>query len=125
MRFLPAGLLGIGMLISQLSLAGTPASSPQQLGAVQAAVDFCTKVDSKDVKRIKREARSLLPDMTEARVDAARHHPEFQKAYQTIESVLKGLAKSEAVHLCVAAAQEVKEVNDEGHEHEPKAEHRR
>jgi hypothetical protein len=113
MRFLPAGLLGIGMLISQLSVAGTPPSSPQQLGAVQAAVDFCTKVDSKDVKQIKREAISLLPDMTEARVNAARHDPEFQKAYQTIDSVLKGLAASDAVRLCVAAAREVKGVDRE------------
>jgi hypothetical protein len=120
MRFLSAGLLGIGMLISHLSVAGTPASSPQQLAAVQAAVDFCTKMDSKDAERLERAARSVLPDMTEARVAAARHNPEFQQTYQIIDSVLKGIDPSDAVRLCDAAAHEGKEER-----HEPKKEHRR
>jgi hypothetical protein len=122
MRFLSAGLLCIGMLISQLSVAGTPASSTQQLAAVQAAVDFCTKVDDKDAGRIERAARTVLPDMTAARVAAARKKPEFQPTYQTIESVLKGLVAADAVRLCASAAQEVKE---ERHEHEPNPNHRR
>jgi hypothetical protein len=124
MRLLSAGLLGLGMLLSQLSVAGTPASSTQQLAAVQAAVDFCTKMDSKDAGRIERAARTVLPDMTAARVAAARKKPEFHPTYHTIGSVLEGLVASDAVRLCASAAQEAKEVPDE-HEHEPKPNHRR
>jgi hypothetical protein len=102
MRFLPAGLLGVGVLLSQFAVAGTPASSAQ-LGAVQAAIDFCTKIDSKDVKQIKLQAVSVLPDMTEARVAAARHTTEFKQTYQLIDSVLKALSAADAARLCVAA----------------------
>jgi hypothetical protein len=100
MRFFPAALLSTAALISQLSLAETPASSNEQIGAVQAAVEFCSKVDSKDEEWIERQAKLILPDMTKARVEAARRSPEFQQAYRVIESVLKGLPLPEAVHLC-------------------------
>ena len=106
MRFLTAGLLGVGVLISQVSTAGPPASSLQQIGAVQAAIDFCSRVDSGDSAQIEQAAKILLPDMTAARVAAARHSSEFEQAYKIIDSVLKGLAPSEGVRLCSAAAQE-------------------
>jgi hypothetical protein len=100
MRFFSAALLCTAALISQRSLADTPASSNEQLGAVQAAVDFCSKVDSKDEEWIERQARLILPDMTKARVAAARRTAEFQQAYRLIDSVLKGLLSPDAAHLC-------------------------
>jgi hypothetical protein len=123
MRFVPAALLSVGVLVSQISVAGTPASSLQQLGAVQAAIDFCTKIDSDDVKRLERAALAVLPDMTEARVAAARHSTEFQQAYQIIDSVLKGLATSDGVRLCAAAARE--EPGEPNKDHDPKKDQRR
>jgi hypothetical protein len=113
MRFFPAALLSTAALISQLSLAETPSSSNEQVGAVQAAVEFCSKVDSKDEEWIERQARLILPDMTKARLAAARRTADFQQAYRVIESVLKGLPLPDAVHLCATRI----EVEDRDHDH--------
>jgi hypothetical protein len=122
MRFFSAALLSSAALISQLSLAGTPASSDEQLGAVQAAVDFCSRVVPEDRERIEKQAKLVLPDMTKARVEAARHGAKFQQAYQVIDSVLKGIELPEAARLC-ASAIPVRE--HEPKEHEPKEHERR
>jgi hypothetical protein len=125
LRFLPAALLGAAALMSQLSQAGTP-SSDQELGAVQAVVDFCSKADPKDQERIERQAKLILPDMTKARVAAARHSAKFQQAYQVVDSVLKGIALPEADHLCassVPARETPPNRDDEGKKHEHEHEH--
>jgi hypothetical protein len=102
MRFSSAGFLSVAALMAQLSVAGTPASTPEQLGAVQAAIDFCTKLDANDHNRIERQAKLVLPDMTEERVAKARNKPEFQKACQTIRSVFNEFAVTDATRLCAA-----------------------
>jgi hypothetical protein len=111
--------------MSQLSQAGTP-SSDQELGAVQAAVDFCSKADPKDQERIERQAKLILPDMTKARVAAARHSAKFQQAYQVIDSVLKGIAVPEAARLCASSVpvretpldrDDKRKENEHDHEH--------
>jgi hypothetical protein len=102
MRFLSAGFLSVGVLMAQLSVAGTPASTPEQLGAVQAAIDFCTKLDAGDRTRIERQAKLVLPDMTEARVAKSRNDPAFKKAYQTIQWVFSEMERSDATRLCSA-----------------------
>jgi hypothetical protein len=102
MRFSSAGFLSVAALTTQLSVAGTPASTPEQLGAVQAAIDFCTKLDANDHARIEKQAKLVLPDMTEARVAKARNNPEFKKAYQTIQWVFNEFAVTDAARLCAA-----------------------
>jgi hypothetical protein len=104
MRFLHAGICATVVLTGQFAAAKASASTLEQLGAVQAALDFCSKVDSKDIKEIEKAAKSLLPDMTDARVAADRNKPEFQKAYQSIAAVLKGILPADAERLCAAAA---------------------
>jgi hypothetical protein len=103
MRFFHAGICATAVLICQFAAAEASASILEQIGAVQAALDFCAKVDSKDIKEIEKAAKTLLPDMTDARVAAGRSKPEFQKAYQSIESVLKGILPADAERLCAAA----------------------
>jgi hypothetical protein len=125
MRFLHAGILGVGVLISQLAAAATPASTLQQLGAVQAAIDYCSKADAADIKKIERSARILLPDMSYERISAVKNKPEFKDAYAGTASVLKNLiTPADGLRLCEAVAR------DSNDRHEPKSddskpEHRR
>ena len=125
MRFLHAGSLGVGVLISQLAGAAAPASTLQQLGAVQAAIDYCSKVDSGDIKKIERSARILLPDMSYERVTAVKNKPEFKDAYAGTASVLKNLiTPADGLRLCGAVARESND-RHEPKNNEPKPEHRR
>jgi hypothetical protein len=126
MRFFHAAICATIVLTCQFAAAAASASTLEQIGAIQAALDFCSKADSKDIKEIEKAAKALLPDMTEARVAAGRNKPEFQKAYQSIESVLKGIAPGDAERLCAAA---VHPSSDDRHEPKPagpvQPEHRR
>jgi hypothetical protein len=103
MRFFHAGLCATIVLTCQFAAAQASASTLEQIGAAQAVLAFCSKVDSKDIKGIETAAKTLLPDMTDARVAAGRNKPEFQKAYQSIDSVLKGIVPADAERLCAAA----------------------
>jgi hypothetical protein len=72
------------------------------LGAVQAVVDFCSKIDPKDGKRFEQQGNKVLPPMSEDRIEAARKTGDYKQAYATIQSVLKGLASADASRDCAA-----------------------
>jgi hypothetical protein len=126
MRFFHAGLCAAVVLTGQFAATAASASTLEQIGAAQAVIAFCSKVDSKDSKELEKAAKSLLPDMTDARVAAGRNKPEFQKAYQSIDSVLKAIVPADAERLCAAA---VHPSSDDRHEPKPagpvQPEHRR
>jgi hypothetical protein len=126
MRFFHAATGATIVLTCQFAAAAASASTLEQIGAAQAVIAFCAKVDSKDSKELEKTAKSLLPDMTDARVTAARNKPEFQKAYQSIDSVLKGIVAADAERLCAAA---IHPASDDRHEPKPagpvQPEHRR
>ena len=116
MRFFHAGICATIVLTCQFAAAAASASTLEQIGAAQAVITFCAKVDPKDSKELEKAAKTLLPDMTDARVAAGRDKPEFQKAYQSIESVLKGIVPADAERLCAAAVH----ASSDGR-HEPKS----
>ena len=120
MRFRHTGLWCTAVLISQFALAapplpahrGPPTSRPekarisaataQQIGLVEAVVDFCSKADPKDKGQIERKAKELLPKMSEDTLEAVRHRADYRSAYGFIQNVLQGLSKSDAVRNCAA-----------------------
>jgi len=107
-------------LISQFALAGSPpaASGPllksrptteqvptpvvQEIGLVEGVVDFCTKADPADKAQIERKAKELLPKMSEDKLEAVRRRTEYHAGYGFIQTILKGLTKSDATRNCAA-----------------------
>jgi hypothetical protein len=81
-----------------------------QLAGLQAAIDYCAKVDPQNSSRFEKAVLSMLPDMTASRIAAARRTAQFGQTYAAIGAVLKGLAPSDGVRLCAAA------VRDDDHE---------
>jgi hypothetical protein len=126
MRFFHAAICATIVLTCQFAAAAASASTLEQIGAAQAVIAFCAKADPKDSKALEKTAKTLLPDMTDARVAAARNKPEFQKAYLSIDTVLKGFIAADAERLCAAA---VHPSSDDRHEPKPagpaQPEHRR
>ena len=120
MSFRHVVLLCTAALISQFALATPPppahgapltsrpdkarisAATAQQIGLVEAVVDFCSKADPKDKGQIERKAKELLPKMSEDSLEAVRHRAEYHSAYGLIQNVLQGLSKSDAVRNCAA-----------------------
>jgi hypothetical protein len=74
----------------------------QQIGMVEAVVDFCSKADPADKGRVQRKAKELLPKLSEDRLEAVRHRSDYHSAYEFIHSVLEGLSKADAVRNCAA-----------------------
>ena len=102
MKIRPVVLLCVAALIPQLALSETPPSS-QQRGAVQAVVDFCSRVDPKDEKRFEDQAKVLLRNLKEDHSEVAQRSAEYQQAYRTIESVLNEFPLPDAVRACAAS----------------------
>jgi hypothetical protein len=88
-------------LTPSLVFAGVPQDA-QQLGAVQAVVDFCSRVDPRHDKQFEQQARRALPNIRDDDLDRARHNPAYQQTYQIVASVLKGLSLQDAARDCAA-----------------------
>jgi len=84
----------------QLALAG---SSKEDLGALQAVHDFCTKLDPSHAKEYERQADALFAGLTAKRVSVIRGSSQYKSAYEALTSVLPELPKDAAtVEACTA-----------------------
>jgi hypothetical protein len=104
MRFRHTALLCAAALIPALASAG-PASNAAEFGAVEAVVDFCSRVDPSLEKQFQRQAKLTLPKMTDDGLEDVRHTSQYRQAYQLVESVLKQLSLTDAARDCAALIQ--------------------
>ena len=120
MSFRHTVLLCAAALISQFALAATPpaAHGPpsmsrpttnqvptpvvQQVGLVEAVVDFCSKADPADKKLFERKGKQMLPKLSEDSLEKIRRRAEYRTAYQFLQSVLQSLSKADAKRNCLA-----------------------
>jgi hypothetical protein len=120
MRFRHAAFICATALISQFALAAPPQTAHgaplashshpekiptpivQEMGVVEAVVEFCSKVEPKDKEQLERKARELLPKMSEDAREAARHTSEYHTAFGLVQSILQGLSKPDAERNCLA-----------------------
>lgn len=107
-------------LISQFALAAPPQTAHgapmashshpekiptpivQEIGVVDAVVEFCSKVEPKDKEQLERKAKEILPKMSEEAREAARHTGEYHTAHGLAQSILEGLSKPDAERNCLA-----------------------
>jgi hypothetical protein len=86
--------------IPQLALAGT---SNEDLGALQAVHDFCTKIDPSHAKAYERQADALFAGLTPRQVSEIRGSSPYKSAYEALTGVLPELPKDAAtVKACSA-----------------------
>jgi hypothetical protein len=71
-----------------------------QLGAEQAVLDFCSRIDSGDEKQIDAEAKLLFAGIREDGLEKARRSTQYKNAYTTITSVVGEIPLPEAVQGC-------------------------
>ena len=84
----------------QLALAGT---SNEDLGALQAVHDFCTKIDPSHAKAYERQADALFAGLTPRQVSEIRGSSPYKSAYEALTGVLPELPKDAAtVKACSA-----------------------
>jgi hypothetical protein len=120
MSFRHTLLMCAAALISQFALAATPPTAHgaplmsrpttnqiptpvvQQVGLVEAVVEFCSKVDPADKKLFERKGKQMLPKLSEDSLERIRRRAEYHTAYQFIQSVLQTLSKTDAEHNCLA-----------------------
>lgn len=120
MSFRHTVLLCAAALISQFALAATPpiahgaplksrpTTNPiptpvvQEVGVVEAVVDFCSKADPADKKQFERKGEQMLPKLSDDSLERIRRLPEYHTAYQFLQSVLQSLSKADAERNCLA-----------------------
>jgi hypothetical protein len=87
----------------------TPAASPippKALGPVEATVDFCIKADSKSADQYKQWGKSLVREMSEKELVAARNSDEYKEAYAGIKTELEKIPAEKAAGSCRAALEQ-------------------
>jgi hypothetical protein len=72
-------------VLPQLALAGT---SNEDLGALQAVHDFCTKIDPAHAKDYERQADALFHGLTPKQVSVIRGSSQYKTGYQSLTSVV-------------------------------------
>jgi hypothetical protein len=82
-----------------------PRARPQgpnyaQLGAEQAVLDFCSRVDSGDAKQYGAQAKTLFAGIREDSLETARGNSQYKNAYATIGSAIGQIPLPEAVQGC-------------------------
>ena len=120
MSFRHAVLLCAAALIPQFALAGTPSTAygpplksrptteqvptavVQEVGLVEAVVDFCSKADPADRKQFERKGKQMLPKLSDDSLERIRRRAEYHTAYQFLQSVLQSLSKADAERNCLA-----------------------
>lgn len=86
--------------LPQLALAGT---SNEDLGALQAVHDYCTKLDPSHAKEYERHADALFAGLTPKQVSEIRGSSPYKSAYEALTGVLPELPKDAAtVKACTA-----------------------
>lgn len=73
------------MAAPQLKPAET-AKSPRELGHVEAAVDFCSRVDSESADKYKEWGKRMVRDMSEKALADARKSSEYKETYDEFKS---------------------------------------
>lgn len=71
-----------------------------QLGAEQAVLDFCSRVDSGDAKQYGAEAKTLFAGIREDGLEKARVSSQYKNAYATIGSAVNEIPLAEAIQGC-------------------------
>lgn len=71
-----------------------------QLGAEQAVLDFCSRVDSSDEKGFEAEGRTAFAGIRSDSIEKIRASAQYKDAYAQIGSVVGELPSSEAVQGC-------------------------
>jgi len=71
-----------------------------QLGAEQAVLDFCSRVDSGDAKQYGAEARTLVNGIGDDGLKRIRGSSQYKKAYAAIGSAVGRIPLQEAIHGC-------------------------
>ena len=102
MRFRYTVSLCAAALIPHFASARTPTAIAQEIGVVDAVVDFCSKVDPTDKDQFERKGKQVLPKMSEDSLERARRSADYHAAYVSMQSVLQGLSKPDAVRDCAA-----------------------
>jgi hypothetical protein len=74
----------------------------QDVGLVDAVVEFCSKVEPMDKAQFERKGRQMLPRMSQDSLEAARRSSEYHAARGFLQPVLEGLSTPDAVHNCLA-----------------------
>jgi hypothetical protein len=119
MKYRYAALLSAAVLIPHFALAGdaeasanefprishsAPARSrapiAQDLGAVQAVVEFCSKLDPEDKRQFERQGKQAAPKISEDGAEAARRSADYHAAHGFVASVLRGLSAPDAARGC-------------------------
>lgn len=86
--------------LPQLALAAT---SNEDLGALQAVHDFCSKLDPSHAKQYERQADALFAGLTPKQVSEIRGSSPYRSAYEALTSVLPELPRDAAtVEACTA-----------------------
>ena len=71
-----------------------------QLGAEQAVLDFCSRIDSTDLTAYEAQAKIVFAGIREDGLEKARASSQYQSAYATLASVLGEIPLPEAVQGC-------------------------
>jgi hypothetical protein len=82
-----------------------------QLGAQQAVLDFCSRVDSGEEKQYVAEGKTLFAGIREDGLEKARGSSQYKNAYSTMETTVGRIPPAEALKGCkdlIAAASPAK-----------------
>jgi hypothetical protein len=102
MRSLHVLCLAAALVLPLLALAELPFSN-DLFGRVEGTLDFCAQADPSNAPKYQEKKKTLVKDLPEKEVAAARQTSEYQSAYKsTTEEAAKG-PKDEAVKSCTAA----------------------
>ena len=87
------------MALPLLTLAAEPVP-PKTLGALEATLNFCSRVDTKSLDKYKEWGKMLVHDMSEKQVTEARGSGEYKETYDATTTELEKVPAKKAVEAC-------------------------
>ena len=87
-------------LLSLEALAEQPAISAPGLGATEATLDFCARIDPKSAQQYWEQAKSLLQGLDAKTAGEIRNTDEYRQAYDTTAEMIAKAPHDDAMRAC-------------------------